>query len=623
MSKDKSEGHDSFGSSKISAEEAVKVLGEDGKRAIQAYQQDPNPETYFGYLDVTAQFKSLVTGEKYIKPKKYHDIPMSDIYMKHNQSRNMNFYVGVLSRFKRKCLWSIPTMQVGVDKASYYFGYHPEFYKYYPIDFCLYVLQHEAHHILQDHIPRLMKNFNAIRPKDMKNPTQREMEAINKLKTYTNIAADEAVNSILNHNERNKKTIESLVEPVGVNPADYGHEELWSYEEYLNSWMLDAYSLFQKKGDGSGSTGMGGGQASMEKAMGEAGKGESQGQSSGGQNPGEGQGDGESKEEQGSGGSGEESIEDKAQRDFEDTTGSKGHTWLEDMMNGKSSEPTDAEKKRIEELQKEAREKGIPVDELAAQKGMDGQGKPGETPTAQELNDLAESLQKQGERVLIETIRDQKERTGGRGTIPGNYLEKYDELTAVCEMSWQEILESMISDPKEAKETFRINKYNRNNALLGSCNQFGFKEDDPRYRIWVSIDTSGSMCRRDVEEGLAVVESLLKADSEIEVTVCEFDTRIHRISEFNEGDDIMKDVVGRGGTDFNCVFTHLAEEVGDDKKPDLHIIFTDGGAPPPDEDVRIPTHQMPLLWVVTSSHPSYWFKDKSGEQYGDILQTNK
>jgi predicted metal-dependent peptidase len=612
MSKDKTGEHDSFGQSKISAEEAIKKMGASAQEAVQAYQENPSADTYRDYLRVQARFKSHVTGEKYVEPVKIHDYRMSDIYMQHNQSRNMNFYVGVLSRFKRKCLWSIPTMQVGVDKASYYFGYHPEFYKYYPVEFCLYMLQHEAHHILQDHIPRLMKNFNAIRPVDMDNPTKREMEGLKKLQTYSNVAADEAVNSILNHSETHRKTLDSLPEPIGIDPKDYGHESLWSYEEYLNSWMLDAYSLFNKKGDGSGSTGMGSGHSSMEKAMSQSSDEESQGKGSG---------NGEESQGKGSG-SGSESIEDKIQRDFNDTTGSDGHTWLDDIISGKSSEPTEQEKEAIAKIQKEAKEKGIPVDDLMAQKGMDNVGKNGEVPTAARLNDLAESLKKQGERVLIETVRDHK-KSSGRGTIPGHYLEKYDELTKVCELHWTEIFESMISDPKDAKETFRINKYNRNNALLSSCNQFGFKEDDPRYRIWVSIDTSGSMCRQDIEEGLAVVQGLQKADSEIEVTVCEFDTSIQRISEFKEDDDIMKDVVGRGGTDFNCVFHHLSEEVPEDKKPDLHIIFTDGGAPPPSESVRIPVHQMPLLWVITSTNPSYWFKDKGTETYGDILQTNK
>ena len=622
MGKNKAEGHDSFGGPKLSPDEAVKALGDEGKKAVQDYYQNPNPSSYFGYRDVISRYKSLVTGEKYVKPHKYHNIPMSDIYMRHNQSRNMNFYVGVLSRFKRKCLWTIPTMQVGVDKASYYFGYHPEFYKYFPIEFCLYVLQHEAHHILQDHIPRLMKNFNAIRPKDDKKPTQREMEAFKKLETYTNIAADEAVNSILNHTESNRKTIDALAEPTGVTPKDYGHEELWSYEEYLNSWMLDAYSLFKKKSDGSGSTGMGSGHSSMEQAMGteKSQPGES---GSSGEESSDSKSSGEESSDSKS--SGEESTEDQAQRDFEDTTGSNGHTWMKDIQSGKSSEPTEEEKKQIKDLQKEAHEKGIPIDELMAEKGMPvgGPGDPRGMPSAGELNDLADSLQKQGERILIETIRDHKERASGRGTIPGNYLEKYEELTKVCEMHWTEILEMLISDPKEAKETFRINKYNRNNALLQSCNQYGFKEDDPKYRIWVSIDTSGSMCRQDIEEGLAVIQALLKADSEIEVTVCEFDTQVHRITELKEDDDIMKEVVGRGGTDFNAIFTYITEEVPDDKKPDLHIIFTDGGAPPPDENVRIPVHQMPLLWVITSTHPIYAFNNNGKDTFGDILQTNK
>lgn len=586
ITKNTAESHDSFGGSGISQEEAVKQLGDEGRAKVEAYRKNPNPETYLGYLETTARFKSLVTGEPYVQPVKHHDIPMSDIYMKHNQSRNMNFYVGILSRFKRKCLWSIPTLQVGVDKATYYFGYHPEFYKYYPIESCLFFLQHEAHHILQNHIPRVMKMYNTMRPVDEKNPTKRELEALQKLQTYTNIAADEAVNSILNHNG----AFHSMDKSGFVTPSDYGHDELWSYDEYLNSWLLDAYSLFQKKTDGSGSSGMGSGASSMEKAMNS-------------DSNGSGEGSGES-------GNGEESLESQIDRDFKDTTGSNGHTWIDDIKSGKSSEPTDAEKEKIAQAQKEAAEKGIPYDAST-------EGDTRREPTASELNDLADSLEKQGERVLIETVRDQSER-GGRGTIPGNYLEKYEELTAVVEMHWTEIFHSMVADPKDAKETFRINKYNRNNALLSKANQYGFKEDDPKYRIWVSIDTSYSMNKDDIEEGLAVIQGILKSDSEIAVTICEFDTQIHRITELEADSEPLKDVWGRGGTDFNCIFKHLSTEVSEEERPDIHIIFTDGGAPPPQEDVRIPVHQMPLLWVLTSRYPDTWFEDG----YGDILKIN-
>ena len=304
-------------------------------------------------------------------------------------------------------------------------------------------------------------------------------------------------------------------------------------------------------------------------------------------------------------------------KDFKDTTGSNGHTWIDDIKSGKSSEPTDAEKAKIEQAQKEAEAKGIPIEKGMGDVEGEGTGDKKAAPTASELNDLADNLEKQGERVLIETVRDQSER-GGRGTIPGNYLEKYEELTAVVDMHWTDIFHSMVSDPKDAKETFRINKYNRNNVLLGKSNQYGFKEDDPKYRIWVSIDTSYSMNRSDIEEGLAVIQGILKSDNEIEVTICEFDTQIHRITQMDSESDMLSDVCGRGGTDFNAIFRHLSAEVSEENMPDIHIVFTDGGAPPPSEDVRIPVHQMPLLWVLTSNYPDMWFDDG----YGDILKIN-
>jgi predicted metal-dependent peptidase len=372
--------------------------------------------------------------------------------------------------------------------------------------------------------------------------------------------------------------------------------------------MLDAYSIFKESRNGKGNKGMQqAGHSSMEQAMsgqGSPGQG-SPGQGSPGQEQGEGQGG--------------ESIEDKLQKEFNDTTGSDGHSWMEDIKSGKAQVPTESEQDFIDRKMKEAQEKGIQVDQEALKEQYDKMKEEREKNPAAVLNEMADSLEKYGEHIL----RDAVEKTmssKGRGHVPGLYMEKYDELTKEVPLDWRTQFETLISDPKEAKETYRINKYNRNNTMLPSCSKYGFKEDDPKYHIWVSIDTSGSMGTEDILEGLSVVQGIQKSDSEIKVTRCDFDTKVQKVMELDADTEQELKAYGRGGTDFNAIFNYISD-LPEDQQPDLHIVFTDGGAPPPSEEARIPTNKMPLLWVLTSSQFCDWFIDQSNP-YGDVLKTD-
>ena len=569
----------------ITPKEAKEQLGEEATAILKNYKEHPSPDTFFQYKVLLAKFKALISGLPYVAPEKLHDLPLSNIYMHHKQKDHLNFYVGVLSRFKRKCLWSIETMQVGIDDGAYYLGYHPEWYKYMPVEEVVFVLEHEAHHILQGHVPRLIKGYNALKPVDEKNPTEEEIKAVKLLQSLSNIAADEAVNSLLLHSMSNK----NLGLTDLIDPGDYGHPEKWSYDEYLASWMLNPLGLYEHKQEGSGGGGKdpnGSGKGTMSKAMG------------------------------GSGSEGGGEAADKAQEDFENSTGSSGHTWIKDLENGKAMGPDDTQEAAIENARAAAKEAGIDLGEEGEAAAAAAQGD-----TTTRLNDLADSLVTQGKRALIESARECIAKRG-RGIIPGTYHEMFEELTKVDERHWSDIFETFVNNTREFTESFRINNVNRNTILMGPLNRYGFKEDDPKYHIEVAIDTSGSMSKDDVEEGLAVVKAIQASDSEVRVTLVEFDTGIHRVSNMDSNTLLNKDVWGRGGTDFNCVFKRLMNEVADDDKPDMLIIFTDGGAPPPQKEWRIPEQDLPVLWVLTSNRPDYWFLDNN-DPYGTILSTVK
>lgn len=546
------------------------ALQEEIAELLGAYQKKPSASTYHGYLVAQAKIESFVTETEYKAPKKYHDYSMADLLLKIRNDDSTNFFISILNRFKRKGLWSIPTMAVGASSGTYYFGYHPEWYKYHSLTFCKMVICHETHHLLQNHLPRLFNILNTMRPLDEDNPTTREAKSLNRLKQFTNIAADEDVNSLLKAQNQFYHVFFDHQDELVV-PSHYNHPERLAYEQYLNMWLLNPFSIFTVNGGG------------------------------------------------GEGPEGEEPLtpEEKAQEEFDERTAAGEHPWIDDLLDG-TSLPPDKEEQEAMEKEFEKLEEFEELRQKGKLREKDGDGPEGKfkIPARDKLERLADSLEHQRNSALIKTTREHINQRG-RSSVPGGYLEEFDELTKECKLHWTDILSNMISDPKILKESYKINKYNRNNILLKGPSKYGFKEEDNTYRIWVSLDTSGSMCRNDIQEGLAVIQGLLRVDSEIQVTICEFDSAIQRITHMTADSKHLTTVEGRGGTDFNCVFYHLQEKVPEDIYPDIHIIFTDGGAPPPKEQYRIPEHKLPLLWVLTSQNPTSWFKDG----YGEILQT--
>jgi predicted metal-dependent peptidase len=60
--------------------------------------------------------------------------------------------------------------------------------------------------------------------------------------------------------------------------------------------------------------------------------------------------------------------------------------------------------------------------------------------------------------------------------------------------------------------------------------------------------------------------------------------------------DVDLTVTGRGGTDFNPPFIRCQEMLAGGRAVDLLVYATDGYAPPPDVNSRVP---IPVVWLLT------------------------
>jgi predicted metal-dependent peptidase len=131
-----------------------------------------------------------------------------------------------------------------------------------------------------------------------------------------------------------------------------------------------------------------------------------------------------------------------------------------------------------------------------------------------------------------------------------------------------------------------------------------------KIEIAVAVDTSGSMSKEDLVDGVSEIAGICKAYGSIELTILSCDADVHTdcvIRDINDIENIQ--LKGGGGTDFRPVFTWLKEN-----KPNLKclVFFTDGyGAFPESSEIH-------TLWGVTKGGA-----EKAAFPFGEVVKIGK
>jgi predicted metal-dependent peptidase len=207
-----------------------------------------------------------------------------------------------------------------------------------------------------------------------------------------------------------------------------------------------------------------------------------------------------------------------------------------------------------------------------------------------------------------------------RGVVPGNIMELIEEMNRTRPVPWAQVLEgkmkrgalggggtSMVkfSRPKAA--------LNRRSVQMGDARSFSVFPGYgpvPQPKVVMAIDTSGSMSDDELAKVYAEVKELTEKMNAV-LTIIQFDTDIHEILEAKSVKDLVRSgFKGRGGTDFNKAFS--AARLLD---PDCFIVYTDGYAPMPAQNVRLPEEM--VLWLLT---PSGVDPNRAGDRhYGEVI----
>jgi len=159
----------------------------------------------------------------------------------------------------------------------------------------------------------------------------------------------------------------------------------------------------------------------------------------------------------------------------------------------------------------------------------------------------------------------------GAGNLPAGVKRIIEDMTAP-KMNWRELLRMQLESTIKSDYTWM--RSSRKGWHLDSIMP-GMKFD-PMIDIAISIDASGSMSDKMLKDFLAEVAGIMEQFPAYRIHVLSFDTKVYNPQQFDSEnlDDITGyEIMGGGGTDFDCVFDYFKEN---EIEPKRHIMFTDG-----------------------------------------------
>ena len=195
--------------------------------------------------------------------------------------------------------------------------------------------------------------------------------------------------------------------------------------------------------------------------------------------------------------------------------------------------------------------------------GEDGTGKGRPKLSAEERQKIRDEIK---EAVLAAAAA-----SDGAGNLPAGVKRIIQDMTAP-KMNWRELIRMQLESTIKSDYTWL--RSSRRGWHMDAVMP-GMKLD-PMIDIAISIDASGSMGEAILKDVLGEVAGIMEQFPNYRIHVVSFDTEVYNPQQFDSDnlEDITEyEVMGGGGTDFDCVFNYFkANEI----EPKRHIMFTDG-----------------------------------------------
>jgi predicted metal-dependent peptidase len=259
-----------------------------------------------------------------------------------------------------------------------------------------------------------------------------------------------------------------------------------------------------------------------------------------------------------------------------------------------------------------------------------GAGNPWEDePDAQTLAKLERDPVSQD--VTRQTVAEKiVERANQRGDVPAGLLAQAKSEIPSSDIPWEDQLLTAVSAGVAHVEgmgdyTFTVPS-RWQSALI---DEFG--EDDapvlpgehqPLPKVATAFDLSGSVPDEDISRMCGHTMGMLDSLGGMSVTFLACDAAVHAVAEVRTIDDLLKNLKGRGGTDFRPVFEEIAKWP---EKPEILVFQTDGFGPAP---ATPPGYK--VIWLITPNGRVPWAAaDEGGSwdgeevDYGTVIWMSK
>lgn len=157
------------------------------------------------------------------------------------------------------------------------------------------------------------------------------------------------------------------------------------------------------------------------------------------------------------------------------------------------------------------------------------------------------------------------------GSLPGG-IERMIQNLVAPKMDWRSLITMKV--PSLAKNDYSYQRPSKKYQYSGIVMPGLQKEES--IDVCVSIDTSGSISQKQLEEVVSEVVGLMDMYAEFTLRIWQFDTKVYGYETFTKDtaqDMLTYSIKGGGGTSFQCNWDFMKEQ---DITPKLFIMFTDG-----------------------------------------------
>lgn len=203
-----------------------------------------------------------------------------------------------------------------------------------------------------------------------------------------------------------------------------------------------------------------------------------------------------------------------------------------------------------------------------------------------ELNSSSDALKKLWQKRMVSAALIVEKY--GYGNIPVMARRILEKLRTP-KVNWKYVLMKYIKQETfDYSFTYPDRRFGESPFLLP-----GWAEKRPQFKIWVCVDTSGSMTNDEIAMVLSEINGIANACGS-SVYVSFFDVIVTDPVKCDKNKVSELELQGGGGTDFFCIFEYLKDN-SNKFNPELVLIMTDGYAKYPPKTM---SRNIPVIWLL-------------------------